>query len=298
VDVEAAGGDLLHDEDDKDTKADAKKTKGRKTKLEDDEGDSAEENDDIDVMAIDRKGHGRGEGNGDADFQEEFHDDEDDGGKLKEEEDAVANEGELIQGAEEVAGAVSDEDEDEDEDKDEDEDEDEDEVNGQVEELLESRKGKKLDEDEDEFVSANLLPKSRTTKVVREPDGDELMRDAQPAGAEGAVAGGAEGAEGGAGDGAAPEPQLKRPKKQHAPEPKTPQELFRNQVIDAVRQSGGQMEAKELYKQAVDKKALKAIGLEREQAKTMLHTIMKECFDISDDKITGTMVASLKQQFV
>ncbi len=72
-----AGGDLLHDEDDKDTKADAKadakKTKGRKTKLEDDEGDSAEENGDIDVMAIDRKGHGRGEGNGDAGFQEEFH---------------------------------------------------------------------------------------------------------------------------------------------------------------------------------------------------------------------------------
>ena len=83
-----------------------------------------------------------------------------------------------------------------------------------------------------------------------------------------------------------------------APEAKTPQERFRNHVIDAVRQSGGVMDAALLYKQVMDKRALKTIGLEHEQAKTLLYTIMKECFVVSDGKnFYGALVVSLNPQF-
>lgn len=76
--------------------------------------------------------------------------------------------------------------------------------------------------------------------------------------------------------------------KQPAPEAK-----FRNHVINSVRQSGGAMEAAELYRQVMNKRALKTIGLEHEQAKTLLYTIIKECFVVSD-----VLVVSINPQFV
>ncbi|GBG31693.1 Hypothetical Protein FCC1311_079182 [Hondaea fermentalgiana] len=116
------GDDLLMSDDDAEFKS-RKKMRGRDIGLEADSDDGNDE-EDIDVLAIDRQDAGRGEGTGDADYQQEFQDDEDDGALIQEEELQHNNEDDLIDGAEDLQEAISDDEDEEDDEFDEDEDED------------------------------------------------------------------------------------------------------------------------------------------------------------------------------
>jgi len=281
VDLDMENPDeLLQSDDDRETKAQvSSKGHGGRVAVMEEDLDNSDDEEDIEVLAIDRKGRGRGEGNGDADFENNFEDDEDDGAVLEEEELRNMNEDTLITGAEELNEALSDSGSEEDEeDEEEDEDEEEEEDQGAASQ---------------QSGAAGVAFQPRI-KVVEEGTGGQASDAASGEAGDGAgvavpsaAANGKRPAEASSSSGAPPRKRVK-----------SPLQMFKDSVIEAVRHSGGVMDVQKLFKQVTNKNALKAIGLSKKEAKTALTGIVKENFDISEDTITGSMHATLKQELV
>uniref|UniRef100_A0A7S2S5F6 Transcription initiation factor IIF subunit alpha n=1 Tax=Mucochytrium quahogii TaxID=96639 RepID=A0A7S2S5F6_9STRA len=294
--------DLLNSDDDAETKAKSKGKRGKTSDIANDVDDDDQEKD-ITVMAIDRTDF-NGEGNGDADFEEEFQDDEDDGQLLQEQEQIINNEDQLIQGAEEVREALTDEEGNETEDS-EDEEEGIEEYQQNLEALLERRKNRTDDDDDEDDLERQRFLNSTyyKTKVVKEAPDAGSENGATPA-----VPGKDDNNPDKTSSSSTDAAGTKRPidssgqsSSSGAPprkKAKTPIALFKESVIEAIRQSGNNIEIGKLMKVVTKKKVLKKAGMKKAEAQQALLHVVKEIANIKEDNIDGKMRATLKPAYV
>jgi len=296
--------DLLLSDDDQETREKVGGRNGGIAVNMDDE-DKGDDEEDVDVMAIDRVADDRGEGNGDADFEENFDDDDDDAGVMNEEEQQLANEATLIEGAEELRDALSDDDMDDGEgesDEEESDSEGEDGANSKDKERAAGQQadgaGSGDDVDRQMFLNDNYY-QARANKVVKEGEAqDELSKKG-----EGQDQASREGGEQGArGKNKRTADVLSTPASRAQPKkrPRNPFEAFKDAVVEVVRSNGGTMPAKTLFNTMIKDKALrKRIGMtHKQQAKDAMVLIAPKCFDTTQDPITQEMMLALKPEFI
>lgn len=304
----ADGDELLMSDDDAEIRTN-KKMRGRDVGLEND-SDGGNDEEDIDVLAIDRQDAGRGEGTGDADYQQEFQDDEDDGAILQEEEQLHNNEEDLIDGAEDLQEAISDDEEDSDDEFAEDEDEDAMEEDDDDEDNSRARVGRTPLDAQREREQAEAEARAKVVKEGNDASGSGANTSADGSaatsstGAGGDAAGNKSGqpgeatassSSGAAGSGASKAAAGSSSGKR---KPATGVEAFRAAILEIMRSEGGTIDIEKLLKTGTKKKLLKQVGFKKQEAQQHLSTIVKDVAIVGNDPISGAMQAKLKQEYI